>query len=75
MIMKTAPIETPIETPKKPKRPKKFKSVRKLIWLSLCSLMSGLCFGIGYTIIDHADSTWFQAEEKSPPQAIATSDR
>jgi hypothetical protein len=56
--------------PKEIKKPKKFK-LKKLIRKSLPSLVSGLWIGIGCSIIDHADSTWFQAKDPVPSGNVA----
>jgi hypothetical protein len=60
-----------VNSSKKSKKRKKFK-LNKLIGVSLISLTSGLWFGIGYNIIDHADSAWFQAKDPAPSTKVAT---
>jgi hypothetical protein len=65
-------LETSIvKSSKKSKKSKKFK-LNKLIGISFISLISGLWFGIGNSIIDHADSAWFQAKDPAPSTKVAT---
>jgi hypothetical protein len=61
-------IETPVV---KTRKKKKFKW-DKLLGISIFSLTSGLWFGIGYTIIDHADSAWLQTKDADTSAKVAT---
>ena len=48
---------------------------KRLLMLGLGNIASGIFFGIGCVIVEHVDSTWWQAKETSQQETAANENK